>query len=74
MRQSPSQRVREWNASHPVGQIVTFLDDKDQAFTVRTRSEAWLLRGRIPVVRIEGRRGCFSLCRMTPKPLVEARP
>lgn len=57
------QQVRAWNDRHPVGTRVRYwpLTKARDAKETTTRSEATLLAGVAPVVRLEGVPGCVSL-------------
>jgi hypothetical protein len=65
-----AQEVANFNARCVVGQRVELLNDHGKVEHTKTTSEAWLLGGHTPVVKVEGRSGCYLLNRITPiKPL-----
>ncbi len=64
MPMSKSQNVvDEFNRSHPIGTTVVFwpADRSGPGRSGVTRTEAWLLGGHTPVVKITGKPGCVAL-------------
>lgn len=57
-------RVQDWNARVFVGHPCHVTRDDGSSFFTRTRSEAWLLGDRTPVVQVEGISGCYALSRV----------
>jgi len=57
--------VASWNAHQRVGVAVRVLRDDGTFRKTRTASEAWMV-GPMPVVKVEGIAGGFSLFRVAP--------
>jgi len=55
--------VDSWNAHQRVGTAVRVLLDDGSFWKTKTRSEAWMV-GLMPVVRVEGIGGGYSLLRV----------
>lgn len=65
MKESENQlMVDAWNAHNRVGTVVRVLLDDDSFRKTKTASEAWLLGGGMPVVKVEGIGGGYSLYRV----------
>lgn len=57
--------AKEWNDTYPVGQSVFVKEDDGSITVTQTRSIAWDLGHGQPVIQIEGKRGGYSLERIT---------
>ena len=58
--------VSDWNKKHEIGcGVVVTMDDGSEVET-NTRSDAWLLSERSPVILLEGISGGYALSRVTP--------
>ncbi|MEG6552271.1 hypothetical protein V6C53_18740 [Desulfocurvibacter africanus] len=65
-QQAKEQSLCEaWNASHPVGTVVSILRDNGNTTQTRTVSEAQVLNGHTAMVWLEGISGCYALKRVT---------
>lgn len=56
--------VAAWNAHNRMGTAVRVLRDDGNFLKSKTVSEAWLLGGGMPVVKVDGIAGGFSLLRV----------
>lgn len=55
-----------WNLKHPVGTLVQVVRDDGRIEQMTTRSKAWVLSEKDPVIMLSGITGCFLLERCTP--------
>lgn len=59
--------INDWNTKHTIGTPVHVTKDNGDILATVTTSEAMLLGGYVPVVWVEGIRGCYLLNRVQPK-------
>lgn len=74
MKTNKAQRDADaWNATHPIGTLVTVRKDSGEVLETRTRSEAWTLGaschgpGHTAVVMVDGIAGGYMLDRVKPR-------
>lgn len=58
--------VEMWNKYCPEGTEVILIEDDGSKTETATKSAAWLI-GQVPVVKVVGKRGGYSLDRIFPK-------
>ena len=58
--------VDSWNAHWVIGTSVRVLLDDGSFRKTKTRSEAWIVAGKHPLVSVEGIGGGYSLFRVAP--------
>lgn len=61
------KQIIDWNTKHTIGTPVYVTKDNGDILGTMTVSEAMLLGGYVPVVWVEGIRGCHLLDRVQPK-------
>lgn len=59
-------KVSAWNAVCPIGTPVVVDRDNGEQLSTVTRSEAYLLNSRVPVILVKGIAGCYALGRVKP--------
>jgi hypothetical protein len=64
--------VDAFNRENVIGTRVIVTQDDGSEFTTRTESEAQMLSDVVPVIWLEGVRGCFALSRVRVAPVTDA--
>lgn len=56
--------AKEWNRRYGLGQSVNLTEDDGSITVTHTISEAWVLGHGQPVIKVDGKRGGYSLDRI----------
>ena len=58
-------KANEWNDKYPVGQPIHLKEDDGSITNTQTRSVAWETGDGNPIIQVDGKRGGYSLKRIT---------